>query len=381
MTAPGLEELTARELATLGLNVQGRELGGVSFEASRAQLYASNLHLRTATRVLVRVAAFHARALGELERHAQTIAWDAYLPAGGQAHFRVTAKKSKLNHAGAIIERLGSAARRHVRDLTVVPKLDESSDSPGPQQFVVRLHRDQCLISADSSGALLHRRGYRQAVAKAPLRETLAAALLLALEWDGSVPLVDPMAGSGTIPIEAALIARRIAPGLERHFGFERWPSFDAKLWAELRSQAQALVRTRAPAAIVGSDRDPGAIAAARANAERAGVAADIQWEQRALSALALPEPPGLILTNPPYGARLGERLRLRDLYAQIGNLYRKRCRGWRLALLSSDRMLEGQLGLDLTERLRTQNGGLPVRLLAVEPSGATERTGSGNSR
>ncbi|HYJ78413.1 MAG TPA: hypothetical protein VEW03_02330, partial [Longimicrobiaceae bacterium] len=238
------------------------------------------------------------------------------------------------------------------------------------QLFVVRVVRDDFTVSADSSGRLLHRRGYRQAVAKAPLRETLAAAMLLGCEWDGGTPLLDPMCGSGTIPIEAALLARNIAPGLAaasrspRAFAFTGWPGFDAERWDGLVAEAVAAIRPEAPVAILGSDRDAGAIAAARANAERAGVAGEVSLAVRPVSAIEPPPGPGLLISNPPYGTRVGESDPLRDLYAALGRTARARAPGWRLALLSADRKLEGQVGVRFAEVLRTSNGGIPVRLV-----------------
>jgi putative N6-adenine-specific DNA methylase len=229
---------------------------------------------------------------------------------------------------------------------------------------VVRLLHDRCTVSIDSSGALLHRRGYRLATAKAPLRETLAAAALLASEWRPDAPLLDPMCGSGTIPIEAALIARRIAPGVRRRFAFEHWPERDPGRWSVLIEEASSRALARAPAPIQGSDRDAGAIDAARANAERAGVAADVELVRRPLSAIEPPAGAGWIVTNPPYGARVGERDALRDLYATLGAVVRRRCPGWAVSMISASARLERQTGLAFQELARTRSGGIPVRLL-----------------
>jgi putative N6-adenine-specific DNA methylase len=219
-------------------------------------------------------------------------------------------------------------------------------------------------VSADASGELLHRRGYRLAGGKAPLRETLAAAMLAATGWGASVPLVDPMCGSGTIPIEAALLARRIPPGLEREFAFERWPEYDAMIWEELLAASRARILPRAEGVIVGSDRDAGAVAAASANAARAGVASDIEWRQTAISAVEPPATPGWIISNPPYGVRVGERQRLRNLYAQLGNVLRRRWQGWNVGFLSAHAELERQTALALETAFTTENGGIGVRLV-----------------
>ena len=219
-------------------------------------------------------------------------------------------------------------------------------------------------MSADASGELLHRRGYRLETAKAPLRETLAAAMLAGAGWDGAAPMVDPMCGSGTIPIEAALLARRVPPGMARRFAFMRWPGFDQSAWEQLVRQARERMLQRAPVPILGSDRDAGAVAASAANAERAGVAGDIQWRRAAISAMAPPPGRGWIITNPPYGVRVGERRELRDLYAQLGNVARRCCPGWEVAFLAAHPELERQTGLEPAVRFTTENGGIRVRLV-----------------
>jgi len=220
-------------------------------------------------------------------------------------------------------------------------------------------------VSADSSGALLHRRGYRQATAKAPLRETLAAALLAASGWDGQAPLVDPFCGSGTIPIEAALLARGRAPGGARTFAAERWPGVSAGVGNRIRAELAERARTGPIGPVSGSDRDAGAIAAAVTNAERAGVSGDVSLAVRSLSAADFPAGGrGWVVTNPPYGVRGGDAGRVRDLWAQLGHVLRARAHGWRVALLSPDPALERQLRLPLSVAAQTSNGGIPVRML-----------------
>ena len=196
--------------------------------------------------------------------------------------------------------------------------------------------------------------------AKAPLRETLAAALLLASGWDGQAALLDPFCGSGTIPIEAALMAGRIAPGKKRNFAFMGWPGYDSKLWSALLKEAVAAERP-APAIIRGSDRDAGAVRIAQANAERAGVLERIEFTCRAFSAVDPLPGPGWMVTNPPYGVRVSAANDLRSLYAQLGNVLRAGFRGWELGMLCSDRVLAGQTQLPFEEPLRLLNGGIPV--------------------
>ncbi|HJR36694.1 MAG TPA: hypothetical protein VJ817_17190 [Gemmatimonadales bacterium] len=354
ITPPGVEHLTAAELAGLGVTAEATEPGGVTFTATTRQLYAANLELRTASRIVVRLGEFPARAFYELERKAGRVPWGQVLAPGAAARFRVSSRKSRLYHLDGIAQRLAAAAGG--------PQHGEPDDSA--QLFLVRVLRDVVTLSADSSGALLHRRGYRLATAKAPLRETLAAAMLLGAGDREDWAFADPFCGAGTLPIEAALLRRRIAPGLFRSFGFERWPGFEAETWRALREAARLRILPRAAAPIQGSDRDAGAIAAAAANAERAGVGEDIAFEQCAVSAATPPASSGLLATNPPYGIRVGDRRALRDLYRGFGALARERWAAWSVALLSADAGLLGETGLPLGVRWSSNNGGIPVQLV-----------------
>jgi putative N6-adenine-specific DNA methylase len=374
VVAPGLEQLASAELRSIGIEPGAIEAGGIAFSVNDAGLFEANLRLRTASRVIVRIAEFRATAFHELERLARTVRWDAFVTPGSAARLRVTCRKSRLYHSDAVAQRVAGAITWRVGGVTIEGAKreaeDDSEDETGgspAQLFLVRFQNDLCTISVDSSGELLHRRGYRLATAKAPLRETLAAAMLLAMEYDGSVPLVDPMCGAGTIAIEAALIARRIAPGVAREFSCERWPGAPAQEFAELRASARAEVLPRTESPIVASDRDAGGAAATLANAERAGVAGDIEVRRGALSGIVPPEGRGLLLTNPPYGVRASAGAEVRNLYAQLGNVARAKCAGWTIAFLSADRAMEAQLKLPLREALRFKNGGIPVRLMRAE--------------
>jgi len=386
-TAPGLESIAAGELKALG--TRGRqEIGGVSFGADLERLYEANLWLRTASRVVVRLGSFHASTFYELERRAKKLPWAEFLPAHGAVRVRVTCRKSRLYHSDAVAERVlsaivGSASR--VIEGSVAGIDDESADASetsdatdyearsgrGPGQlFVVRVVHDECEISADSSGELLHRRGYRQEIAKAPLRETIAAAMVLASGWKGDETLLDPMCGSGTIPIEAAMIARNLAPGLRRRFQFMDWPAFEAERWNRILENAKAAV-SNFSGETVGADRDAGAVQAAARNAERAGVSEDVRFSEEAVSGslAAIDESPkesGLILTNPPYGIRVGKSDDLRNLYAKLGSALRSRA-GWRLGVLTSDSELVRQTRLPLRPRFSTSNGGIPVSFFVSE--------------
>ncbi len=379
ITAPGLEPLCAAELRALGMGA-APEPGGVAWEGGRGDLYRANLWLRTASRVVVRAATFRARTFIELERHGKRVPWERWVAPGRRVRLRVTSKKSKLYHEGAIAERLLGAIEDRVGAIGAAQAAkgaeDDDVEAGDEQLFIVRVARDEFTVSADASGALLHFRGYRQVVAKAPLRETLAAAMLLGAGWRGDAPLLDPMCGSGTLPIEAALMARRIAPGLAgaarepRAFACTAWPGYDTEAWERAVAEAREAILPSSAVPILGSDRDAGAIDAARANAARAGVDADVELDARAVSAIEPPPGPGLLIANPPYGVRVGESDALRSLYAAVGKTARARAPGWTLALLSADRKLEGQVGLPFDERFRTSNGGIPVRLVTAQVPG-----------
>lgn len=375
VAAPGVAPLLASECAALGLAPRDVTSAGVALDLTPVELFTLNCWSRLASRVLVRLAHFEARDFATLERQAARVPWARVLQPGMAVRVRVTCKKSRLYHSDAVAERVARGIVGAVDGVEIVGHTRDDEDEVGTddaqasQLIVVRLERDQCTISADSSGALLHRRGWRQAIAKAPLRETLAAMMLAAMPWDGDVPLVDPFCGSGTIGIEAALRARRMAPGLGRSFAMERWPGAQRAAYAEVRAAARDLSLPAAGVPIVLRDRDAGAIAAARANAERAGVLDDLTIEQGALSETDLGAlgPRGLLLTNPPYGLRVSDGADLRGLYARLGDVLRAGGRGWRLGMLvPPDRRLTGQLGLRLTPVVRTANGGLPVEVLAT---------------
>lgn len=367
VTAPGIESISAAELRALGIEAKVED-GGVSWTGDLESVARANLWLRTASRVLVRVAEFKAKAFFELELNAKKIKWEQFTPNGATIGFRVTCRKSKLYHSDAVAERFIQSVKRRIPGVQTSAEADSDDDPAtiGAQLFVVRVFHDVVTVSADTSGALLHFRGYRQELAKAPLRETLAASMLLAAEWRGESAVADPMCGSGTIPIEAALIARRVAPGHARTFSFQRWPSADRKMWSRLLEEARAGELARSPVRISGSDRDAGAIDAARANAERAGVSADIDFTQQPISALRLEEPRSTVVTNPPYGVRVGETTALKNLYAQIGNVLRRQPGAWTFGMLSADPNLERHTGLTLEECFRTKNGGIPVRFVTA---------------
>jgi len=369
-TPPGVSAITAGELQELGIAVREVLPDGVAFCGDHAVVRRANVWLRTANRVVVRMGAFRARTFAELERHAAALNWRAYVEDGATVTFRVTARKCRLFHTGAIAERIARAAgvreAHGVAEATGDASATEATAAGETQLFVVRGVRDEWQVSADSSGAHLHQRGYRLATAKAPLRETLAAAAVLASRWDRRSPLVDPFCGAGTICIESALLAYGRAPGADRQFRFTSWPGLDKRVAAAVAEPAGSASKQRP--AIRGYDRDAGAVAAAVSNAERARVTDAIVVAQQSLSAFEPQDTRGWIVTNPPYGLRVGNPGELRNLYARFGGVARERCSGWVVAFLSADPALERATGLRLEPVLRTENGGLPVRLVIAEP-------------
>ncbi|MEO7822360.1 MAG: class I SAM-dependent RNA methyltransferase [Gemmatimonadaceae bacterium] len=381
VTAPGLESIALGELKRLGVKGKAGD-GGVSYRGNAETMYATNLWLRTASRVVVRVARFHASTFHELERRARQVPWLEYLSANSAVSVRATCRKSRLYHSDAVAQRVIDSIARVAPGVTALESepqaMDPDQDSAGEAQpearvqlFIVRIVDDECEISADTSGELLHRRGYRLEVARAPLRETLAAAMLLASGWKAAEPLSDPMCGSGTIPIEAALLARGIAPGLHRRFAFMEWPAFEKATWERTLESASSTSRSAgSDLMITGADRDAGAIEAAGRNAERAGVGGDVRFAVRSLSAslheIGTQDRPGWVLTNPPYGVRVGDPDGLRNLYAKLGSAV-KSADGWRLGILTADTKLSRQMDIPMRARFSTSNGGIPVAFVAQE--------------
>jgi len=375
---PGLEPFTVQELEQLRLVhahspslpqdslIPGGlkyEFGGIEFQGSLCDVYRANLHLRTPSRLLVRLGEFHASEFPELRRKASRLVWEKYLAPGRPVALRVTCQKSRLYHEGAVAERVAGAIADRLGKPPSVQKYREDPGISPPQLILVRLVDNLCTVSFDSSGALLHRRGYRLATAKAPLRETLAAGMVMASRWDTTSPFLDPFCGSGTIPIETALWAKKVPPGYTRRFAFMDWPNFDSKTWDKLLSEARNAFVSDIPR-IFGSDRDAGAIEIARANAERAGVADSIEFLCKPISAIDPPPGPGWVVTNPPYGVRLSKTKDLRNLYAQFGKTLRTRCPGWSVTMLCDSIQLLRSTGLEFDYGIPILNGGIKVRLV-----------------
>ncbi len=405
IAAPGLAPLLAAELTALGVQVRAVEAAGVAFHASDAVLFRVNCWSRLATRVVVRLDSFVARDFATLEKRARRVPWREVLAPGEQAVLSVTCRKSRLYHSDAVAERVARGielavpgvraatgpddddadsdpnsvtnAALHVDEDTITDAtararagvhvhVHEKSNASRAQRILVRLDRDMCTISADASGDLLHRRGWRLDSGKAPLRETLAAALIAASDWPANVPLVDPMCGAGTIAIEAALRARNIAPGLSRTFACEHWPGADPALAAGERDAARAAMLLAAPARIVAADRDAGAIEATRTNAERAGVLDDITLQHQPLSDIGLAQigAAGWVVTNPPYGIRTGNPATLAALWGRLGAVIREAGAGWTLTVVVPDPAFAKELRLPLDRVVVTTTGGRQVAFL-----------------
>lgn len=353
VAVPGLEGALCGEAGECEFEGARVVPGGVAFEGGWPEAMRANLELRGASRVLVRIASFRAMHLAQLDKRARKVPWGDFLRADVPVSVEATCRKSRIYHAGAAAQRVARA---------IAEELEAPVAENAPVKIKVRIEDDLCTISIDTSGEGLHRRGHKQAVNKAPMRETLAALFLRQCGFDGSEPVLDPMCGSGTFVIEAAEMAAGLMPGRARSFAFELLKGFDAQAWAEMRKRAQP----KTPAArFHGSDRDAGAVRISRENAERAGVEAFCTFEQRPIGEIVPPDgPAGLVIINPPYGARLGERQKLFPLYREMGQVLTARFSGWRVGLIAADATLAKATGLPfLPPGKPVDNGGISVTL------------------
>ncbi len=361
--APGLEPLLKDELGALPeLGELESHPGGVSFTGPLDTVYHANLNLRTAHRVLLRLGEGLAQNLPMLYERARKVPWELVL--GFAEHYSVhaSAKASRLMHRKQLSHTLADAVQARLEPLGLTPRLTDGSDL----ELHLRLFQDRATLSFNTSGVHLHKRGYRQATAKAPLRETLAAAILLATGAKRFDLILDPMCGAGTLIIEAALIARDLAPGRARAFAFEQAAFFQASKWERLRREREAAALERAAVKLVANDRNAGALAAARGNAERAGVAEDITFTQHDALELNLAAMPGerkLLVANLPYGRRIGDERSARALHARLARKLLE-AQGWHYALLTAHPEWLVAAGLQPGERLNFLHGGLGVTLV-----------------
>ena len=364
-TGKGLEEVLAGELIALGAADVRVERGGVRFAGGLEACYRANLWLRTANRVLMPLADFSCATPQELYDGMRGIAWGALLTPDMTMAVDCNLRDSALTHSGFVALKAKDAVVDQLRDLT---GRRPNVDTRDPDLRInLHLVKNRCTVSLDTSGAPLDRRGYRLARTEAPLRENLAAAIVLLSGWDGTTPFADPMCGSGTIPIEAAMIAARRAPGLNRPFAFQRWPGFDQPLWQRLVLEAEAAALATLPTPIWGFDRDTAAVRTARENSRRAGVAGIVVFATGELDGFVPPPQAGTIISNPPYGARLGERDALKPFYRHIGDTLKQRCAGYTAWLLVGDQELSKEVGLRATRRIPLFNGPIECRLLKYE--------------
>ena len=350
---PGLEQVLAEEARALGFAKPKPVPGGVETSGNWAEVWRANLQLRGVTRVLVRIGSFRVFHLAQLDKRARKFPWAETLRKDVPLRVEVTCKKSKIYHAKAAAQRVEKA---------LAEELGAPLDPKAELCVRVRIEDDLCTISVDSSGEMLHKRGHKAAVGKAPMRESMAALFLRQAGYAGQEPVVDPMCGSGTFVIEAAEIAAGLHPGRSRSFAFENLASFDAKAWEEMRAGG---VAQSTDLRFYGSDRNTGAIDMSRANAERSGVADLTQFTPHAVSDLQRPDgPPGLVIVNPPYGGRIGNKKLLYALYASFGTVLKERFTGWRAAIITTEAGLAKATNLPLLPPgPPVAHGGLKVRL------------------
>jgi len=365
-TAKGVEEVLAAELVRLGSQDVKIESGGVRFGGGMEAAYRANLWLRTASRVLMPLAEFACETPEQLYEGVRSIGWTTFLTPAMTLAVDCNLRDSALTHSGFVALKTKDAIVDEVRDrVGTRPNVDTKDPD---LRVNVRLFRNRCTVSLDCSGTPLDRRGYSLERHEAPLKENLAAALIELSGWDGSVPLLDPMCGTGTIAIEAALKALRIPPGLLRAgFGFQRWQGFDRPLWERIVEEARQGMLAALPAPILGSDISHSAIAMANENARRAGVGELISLGRGEIGALAPPPGPGILIFNPPYGKRLGEEEALKPLYKEIGDVLKQRCKGYTAYLFTGNLELAKSVGLKAARRIVLYNGPIECRLLKYE--------------
>jgi putative N6-adenine-specific DNA methylase len=358
VAVPGLEDILCAEVRSKGFNSPKAVPGGVTIRGGWPDVWRANLWIRGTGRVLAKVASFKAERLADLEAKARQVPWNTVLRLDVPFHVEAVCKMSRIYHSGAAAERVEAAIRE---------KLGAPASPDAPILVRILINHDICTLSVDTSGELLHKRGYKEAVSTAPMRETMASLFLRQCGYDGTEPVLDPMCGSGTFVIEAAEIAARLNPGRARSFAFEHLATFDAAAWQrmrDVRSQRVSAVRVH------GSDRDAEAIAISRENAARAGVASLTEFRQSTISELVPPDgPPGLVIANPPYGTRIGDKTKLLTLYRALGQTLITRFSGWRAGIITSDARLARATGLPfLPATAPVPHGGLRISLYRTAP-------------
>lgn len=357
MAPPGLEAELFAEARERGFKAAKRVDGGVTVMGGWPDVWRANLELRGCGHVLARVGSFRAMHLAQLDKRARKFPWGALLRKDVPVHVEASCTRSRIYHSNAAAQRIAKA---------IAEELGAPVRADATVTIKVRIEDDLCTISIDSSGESLHKRGHKEAIGKAPLRETLAALFLRRCGFNGAEPVVDPMCGSGTFVIEAAEIAAGLKPGRTRRFAFEQLAGFDAVAWEKMRTAGPV---TAPKLMYFGSDRDAGAIRMAKENAERAGVSAFTRFTQHAVSDLVPPDgPPGLVIVNPPYGTRIGDKKPLYALYGALGQTLLTRFSGWRVGIVTTDQQLAVATGLPISPSgPPVLHGGLRVRLFTTD--------------
>jgi putative N6-adenine-specific DNA methylase len=364
--ARGLEELAVQELTELGAQDVAPGFCGVSFQGDRELLYRVNLWARLPFRVLMKLGEFPSLDANELIESIQQIEWAKYLNPDLTMAVTVTGKNEQLNHSHFTAVQV----KRAITNQQTKEFGDRSNvDIDEPDVRInVHIDKDICTVSLDSSGNSLHRRGYRSAVGDAPLKESLAAALMKMSGWTPDMAFVDPLCGSGTLPLEATMQALNIAPGIFRdQFGFERWLDFDRDLFDKLLKDAETGEKKDLELTIIGSDRSFEVIQQAKSNAQKSGVERYIQFAQLELAEVEAPSDSGILLCNPPYGERLGRDEDLGAFYKLLGDILKNRFKGWTAYVLSGNKELAKSIGLRSAQRFPVYNGTLACQLMKYE--------------
>lgn len=353
VATPGLETPLAQEARELGFKVTSQITGGVLVSGDWSEVWRANLMLRGAIRVLARIGSFRVMHMAQLDKRARKVPWADILRPDVPLRVETTCRESKIYHDRGATQRIETA---------LVEELGAKIDAKAKLVIKVRIEDDLCTISLDTSGDSLHKRGHKEALNKAPMRETMAAMFLRQCGYSGSEPVYDPMCGSGTFVIEAAEIAARMIPGRSRNFAFETLANFDEAQWALLKTKTDPVTHNLS---FYGSDRDAGAIKISHANAERAGVAAQTEFMHKSVSDITPPDgPAGLVIVNPPYGGRIGNKQMLFGLYGALGKTLKERFQGWRVGVITSDGSLAKTTGLPFKPTAGSvDHGGTKIKL------------------
>lgn len=354
----GLEAVVKREIQALGYRIIKSEDGKITYMGDERAVVRSNLWLRSADRVLLKMAEFKALEFEELFQQTRGLPWEELIPMDGKFTVTGTSVKSKLHSVPACQSIVKKAVVERLREYYCVEHFEETG---AEYTIKVTLLKDNVTLTVDTSGPGLHKRGYRVCDVAAPIKETLAAAMVQLSFWRAGRLLIDPCCGSGTIPIEAAMIGRNIAPGLNRSFAAEGWEMIPPELWKEERRKAFEAVDYETDLRIFAFDVDPRAIAAAQENAIEAGVDDCIVFKRMNMARLEAREPGGIIITNPPYGERIGEAQQIENIYKKYRSFFSENPT-WSLFLITTDKELEEKaVGRPADRRRKLYNGRLEV--------------------